>query len=139
MESLNDADLLVYEDAGRLFDQKRFFHWDLEFPEVFIDLETASWKDNSGFDVVIGNPPYEELSQDALGRIIDEKSFIENVDLYKQARTGRVNLYRLFIAQAINKTQQKGNHGFIVPMSLLGDKFTFQLRKKMLAENTFLY
>ncbi|MFM6608718.1 MAG: Eco57I restriction-modification methylase domain-containing protein, partial [Dolichospermum sp.] len=139
VESLNDADLLVYEDAGRLFDQKRFFHWDLEFPEVFIDLETASWKDNSGFDVVIGNPPYEELSQDALGRIIDEKSFIENVDLYKQARTGRVNLYRLFIAQAINKTQQKGNHGFIVPMSLLGDKFTFQLRKKMLAENTFLY
>lgn len=139
VESLKDDDFAVYEDARSLFDDKRFFHWDLEFPEVFIDLENASWKDNSGFDAVIGNPPYDELSQDALGRIIDEKSFIENTNLYKEARTGRVNLYRLFIAQAIDKTQQKGNHGFIVPMSLLGDKFTFQLRKKMLTENTFLY
>ncbi|QSV54988.1 MAG: N-6 DNA methylase [Dolichospermum sp. UKL201] len=138
-ESMNAADIAVYEDARKLFDQKRFFHWDLEFPEVFIDLENASWKENPGFDAVIGNPPYDELSQDSLGRIIDEKSFIDNTDLYKEARTGRVNLYRLFIALAIDKTKQRGNHGFIVPMSLLGDKFTFQLRKKMLLENTFLY
>jgi type I restriction-modification system DNA methylase subunit len=138
-ESMNAADIAVYEDARKLFDQKRFFHWDLEFPEVFIDLENASWKENPGFDAVIGNPPYDELSQDSLGRIIDEKSFIDNTDLYKEARTGRVNLYRLFIALAIDKTKQKGHHGFIVPMSLLGDKFTFQLRKKMLLENTFLH
>ena len=138
-ESMNAADIAVYEDARKLFEEKRFFHWDLEFPEVFIDLENASWKENPGFDAVIGNPPYDELSQDSLGRIIDEKSFIDNTDVYKEARTGRVNLYRLFIALAIDKTKQTGNHGFIVPMSLLGDKFTFQLRKKMLLENTFLH
>ncbi|QEI40054.1 hypothetical protein BMF77_00612 [Dolichospermum sp. UHCC 0315A] len=138
-ESMNAADIAVYEDARKLFEEKQFFHWDLEFPEVFIDLENASWKENPGFDAVIGNPPYDELSQDSLGRIIDEKSFIDNTDLYKEARTGRVNLYRLFIALAIDKTKQKGHHGFIVPMSLLGDKFTFQLRKKMLLENTFLH
>jgi hypothetical protein len=138
-ENMNAADIAVYEDARKLFEEKRFFHWDLEFPEVFIDLENASWKENPGFDAVIGNPPYDELSQDSLGRIIDEKSFIDNTDLYKEARTGRVNLYRLFIALAIDKTKQKGHHGFIVPMSLLGDKFTFQLRKKMLLENTFLH
>ena len=137
-ENMNAADIAVYEEARRLFDQKRFFHWDLEFPEVFIDLESASWKENPGFHAVIGNPPYDELSQDSLGRVIDEKSFIDNTDLYKEARTGRVNLYRLFIALAINKTKEKGNHGFIVPMSLLGDKFTFPLRKKILAENTFI-
>ncbi|HCQ22733.1 MAG: restriction endonuclease [Aphanizomenon flos-aquae LD13] len=137
-ENMNAADIAVYEEARKLFEEKRFFHWDLEFPEVFIDLESASWKENSGFHAVIGNPPYDELSQDSLGRVIDEKSFIDNTDLYKEARTGRVNLYRLFIALAINKTKEKGNHGFIVPMSLLGDKFTFQLRKKILAENTFI-
>ncbi len=139
VQSMNNADKVVYEDAKNLFEEKRFFHWDLEFPEVFIDLENASWKENPGFDAVIGNPPYDELSQDSLGRVIDEKSFIDNTDLYKEARTGRLNLYRLFIALAIDKTKQKGNHGFIVPMSLLGDKFTFQLRKKILGENTFLY
>ncbi|OBQ08885.1 MAG: restriction endonuclease [Anabaena sp. LE011-02] len=138
VQSMKDADKVVYEDAKKLFEEKRFFHWDLEFPEVFIDLEKVDWKENPGFDAVIGNPPYDELSQDSLGRIIDEKSFIDNTDLYKEARTGRVNLYRLFIALAIDKTKQTGNHGFIVPMSLLGDKFTFQLRKKILLENTFL-
>jgi hypothetical protein len=57
-ENMNAADIAVYEDARKLFEEKQFFHWDLEFPEVFIDLENASWKENPGFDAVIGNPPY---------------------------------------------------------------------------------
>ena len=39
------------------------FHWDLEFPEVFIDLENANWSENPGFDAVIGNPPYDVLAE----------------------------------------------------------------------------
>ena len=37
--------------AQALGREKRFFHWELEFPEAFLGL-------NRGFDVVIGNPPY---------------------------------------------------------------------------------
>jgi len=55
---MNKADAAVYKNAQKLSDEKRFFHWDLEFPEVFIDLENACWHENAGFDVVIGNPPY---------------------------------------------------------------------------------
>jgi len=36
--------------------QQRFFHWLLEFPEVFAD---------GGFDVMLGNSPWETLSPDA--------------------------------------------------------------------------
>jgi hypothetical protein len=36
---------------------KHFFHWELEFPEVFY-RETGQRKENPGFDAVIGNPPY---------------------------------------------------------------------------------
>ena len=42
--------------------KNRFFHWWLEFPEVF--FANAKNVENEGFDVVIGNPPYvrqEEL------------------------------------------------------------------------------
>ncbi|MBC7265208.1 MAG: Eco57I restriction-modification methylase domain-containing protein, partial [Chloroflexi bacterium] len=46
------------QTARQLWKEKRFFHWDLEFPEVFIDLERSDWKTNPGFDVVVGNPPY---------------------------------------------------------------------------------
>ncbi|ELP55683.1 type I restriction enzyme family protein [Microcystis aeruginosa TAIHU98] len=52
------SDQGILDQAASLYKSKRFFHWDLEFPEVFIDLDSASWKDNPGFDAVIGNPPY---------------------------------------------------------------------------------
>ena len=35
-------------------EQNRFFHWPLQFPEVFN-------RDNAGFDVVLGNPPWERI------------------------------------------------------------------------------
>ena len=55
------ADVLT--QARALYEEKGFFHWDLEFPEVFIDLENTKWKDDGGFDAVIGNPPYVRFGQ----------------------------------------------------------------------------
>ncbi len=46
------------EQARALWLEKRFFHWDLEFPEVFVDLSRRDWAENPGFDAVVGNPPY---------------------------------------------------------------------------------
>ena len=45
--------------------EKRFFHWDLEFPEAFVDLEHGMWKnkDAQGFDAVVGNPPYVNVKR----------------------------------------------------------------------------
>lgn len=36
---------------------KKFFHWELEFPQVFVNEKGEPLK-NPGFDVIIGNPPY---------------------------------------------------------------------------------
>jgi hypothetical protein len=36
---------------------KKFFHWELEFPQIFFDQE-GNELENPGFDVIIGNPPY---------------------------------------------------------------------------------
>lgn len=44
--------------AHGLWAQQRFFHWDLEFPEVFVDLRRRDWAADGGFDAMIGNPPY---------------------------------------------------------------------------------
>lgn len=46
----------VAEEVDSLRRQYSFFHWPLEFPEVFRD---------GGFDLVLGNPPWETMSPDA--------------------------------------------------------------------------
>src|SRR6202011_5703906 len=52
----NPDDRKGIETALSLARVKRFFHSELEFPEVFFD-ETQR-KDTGGFDAVVGNPPY---------------------------------------------------------------------------------
>lgn len=49
LEAANDERLAADEAAKRAF-----FHWPLEFPEVF-DFE------HGGFDVVLGNPPWDKV------------------------------------------------------------------------------
>src|ERR1019366_7893126 len=38
--------------AQQIAQERRFFHWHLEFPEVF---------ESDGFDIVLGNPPWEKM------------------------------------------------------------------------------
>lgn len=45
-----------------------FFHWALEFPELFIDLAAGEWLNAPQVDVVLGTPPWVETSDDVLTR-----------------------------------------------------------------------
>jgi hypothetical protein len=45
---------------GTFSEELRPFCWELEFPEVFFS-DDGRLKANAGFDVMIGNPPWEEL------------------------------------------------------------------------------
>lgn len=63
----------VMSEVRRLADQYQFFHWHLAFPDVFrlpgeeaADNEQTGW--SRGFDVVLGNPPWERT-------FIQEKEF----------------------------------------------------------------
>ncbi|MFC7914286.1 Eco57I restriction-modification methylase domain-containing protein [Streptomyces sp. NPDC057386] len=56
----------THEQILELRDQYRFFHWHLEFPEVFSVPESGvgvqegtGWA--GGFDAVVGNPPWERV------------------------------------------------------------------------------
>ncbi|OMI40867.1 Eco57I restriction-modification methylase domain-containing protein [Streptomyces sparsogenes] len=57
----------THEEILRLRDQYGFFHWHLEFPEVFAVPESGvgvqegtGWA--GGFDAVVGNPPWESVN-----------------------------------------------------------------------------
>lgn len=50
-------------EARRLAAEYRFFHWQLAFPEVFPPKagSAASTRQGGGFDIVLGNPPWERV------------------------------------------------------------------------------
>ena len=55
-----DAEVLeAMDQASRIAGQYRFFHWPLEFPNVF-------HRERPGFDVLVGNPPWEEVTVEEL-------------------------------------------------------------------------
>jgi Alw26I/Eco31I/Esp3I family type II restriction m6 adenine DNA methyltransferase len=112
-------------------EEKRFFHWQIEFPEVFYSEKGE--KENPGFDCVIGNPPYDVLSELEQERVVEpEKEFYKNNRVYSSTIGGKINYYRLFSILSLHLLRKYGAHSFIVPMALLADKQARALRELML-------
>lgn len=111
----------------------RPFHWQLAFPNVFLA------GDHAGFDVILGNPPYEVLSEKETGRNVDHlRSFIEIDRELEPARIGKNNLYKLFTARSAGLLADGGMLSFIVPMSLLGDEQASGIRAMLLSAGEFV-
>jgi hypothetical protein len=69
--------------AQEVAQRVRFFHWHLEFPEVF---------EASGFDVVLGNPPWERIKLQEKEHWVDDP-YIANAP-NKAERGRRIDEYR---------------------------------------------
>jgi hypothetical protein len=120
ISTMNKADLKLFEDVRKLYEEKRFFHWDLEFPEVFIDLENANWSENPGFDAVIGNPPYGV----SLGTL--DVNYLKNNYQYIQYRA---ESYVAFMEKAfLFLLKEHGLSSLIVPDNWMYLDFTENLR-----------
>jgi len=50
----------ILEQVSTLKARYHFFHWWLEFPDVFFDIK-GQLMDTGGFDAVLGNPPWERV------------------------------------------------------------------------------
>jgi hypothetical protein len=87
--------------------EQRFFHWDLEFPEVFFDRHGRPLGDNAGFNAVIGNPPY--VRQEQLGPL---KGYFQAA--YAETYHGVADLYVYFYHQGLRLLQNGGRMSYIV-------------------------
>ncbi len=88
--SPHSASLLIREEVQRLAEQYQFLHWHLAFPNVFELPDSpehainrqAGW--SQGFDVVLGNPPWEKIN------LKDEEFFAESHPQIANASTKAV-------------------------------------------------
>lgn len=102
------------------------FHWELEFPTILIK--------GKGFDCVIGNPPYEVLSEKETGdkSIQNQLSFFKSDKILSNSLKGKSNLYKLFTCSAIHLCKDAGYISFIVPIVLVGDLQAASVREYIL-------
>ena len=122
--------LLSYQRAQAIAVEKRFFHWEIEFPEVFRD-KYGREKDNPGFDAVVGNPPYAN----AWGMTsVDpqDRSAIKQLCNISDLLKGHWDLYAPFIIKSLELLCKRGYHAFIVPDALAREKYADRLREFLL-------
>lgn len=111
-----------------------FFHWPLEFPDVFYD-SSGQPLPTPGFDAVIGNPPWEMLRQDRGREGSDARAvqtFLRESGQYPSCDRGHLNLYQAFIDRALALTRVGGRVGLVVPWGLASDDGAHGLRRRLL-------
>lgn len=124
--------------ANEASKEKKFFHWELEFPEVFYGPRPGTTniferREGAGFDAVIGNPPYDVLASEELGfDVSQDLEFYENSPAFEPAIRGKKNLYKLFICRGSELIGKSGAFSYIVPMALLGDDQSAGVRRNLL-------
>lgn len=148
LRDLNDRALL--ERVERLAQQpdSRFFHWEIEFPEVFFGFADKDERQlrhknriataSAGFDAVVGNPPYDEVST-ANGALPAIKAYFDLAATYGPFKSGRVNLYRLFVVRSVLTLMAADTTlGMIVPLGIFSDSFSYGTRKLMLSKGSLI-
>jgi hypothetical protein len=105
---LGRAHAEALETAAGLADEHRFFHWDLELPEAFVDTETATWSEDPGFDAVVSRPPASRGEHGAAIRPQLSRAFPGVYD-------ASADLHVYFWAQAMEVLRRGARAAFAVP------------------------
>jgi hypothetical protein len=123
----------LLERAAAIARRELFFHWPLEFPEVFHDLDGRP-SAGGGFDAVIGNPPWEMLRGER-GASRDSAAltaFSRSSGVYAWQGNGHANLYQLFLERAVRLTRPGGRIGIVLPSGFAIDHGCAHLRRTVL-------
>jgi type I restriction-modification system DNA methylase subunit len=121
--SINEEDYLKlvgnrnFSLAAEISTSNRYFHWELEFPEVFFQ--------DKGFSCIVCNPPYD--------------TFRENSYFAHNEAAGTGNLFSHFIIKAIYLNNDGGNLGFVIPLSLACGESYESIRRLIYKEYDDLY
>jgi type I restriction-modification system DNA methylase subunit len=102
----------ILADIGSISKEKNFFHWNLEFPEVFYgknrDFEGEIVRtDSKGFDAIVGNPPWGAELGDA------DIEYMKNS--YRGSVKGSIDTFSVFVELAVRNAGEGSRVGLVLP------------------------
>ncbi|MCL5024115.1 MAG: Eco57I restriction-modification methylase domain-containing protein [Nitrospirae bacterium] len=126
ISKLPDKDKELIEKTRLITEEKKFFHWEIEFPEVFYEKtsefgQKIDRKTNSGFDCVIGNPPY--VRQEELGTF--KKDYLKPT--YRVFHN-MADIYTYFFERGIESLRNGGHFGMITSNKFMKTNYGLPLR-----------
>lgn len=133
INSMHKRDRETIESIEKIAKEERFFHWEIEFPEVFFERvgvleQKVERKENPGFDCVIGNPPYVGFHG------------FEDIKLYLkqtyQSCSGKYDIYIPFIELFLRILKTHGKGSYICPSGFMKRDHGKQLRTLLKSDAT---
>ncbi len=121
--------LPAVQAAQAIAAERLFLHWELTFPEIFFDRVGVPLPEEArGFDAVIGNPPYIQLS---MGEYVDPylKTYLPTA---YDSSMGRLNTFGFFLKRGIDLMCDSGYESMIVPNTILTMTYYTELRRMIL-------
>ncbi|MFC1494757.1 Eco57I restriction-modification methylase domain-containing protein [Thermodesulfobacteriota bacterium] len=123
---------------GNRIKEVKSFDWLKEYPDIFEEK-----KDQKGFDIIIGNPPYRNMDEPKEG---DDKEFFEKEKKYFQEYSNSRNkflpwhnyyrrmsdIYYFFFYRGISLLKEGGLLGYITSRSYLEAYYADILRQNIL-------
>jgi len=126
-----NAPAVTTKTVGELESRYRFFHWHLQFPQVFA---------KGGFDVVLGNPPWDSLEApegagpEDLRQVREVQAFIARCGVFPLSGSGRKNLYALFVERTLGLMNPTCRAGLVVPTELVQAAETEALSRQLFVD-----
>ena len=129
IDSMHKKDRETIKAVEKIAKENRFFHWEIEFPEVFFKRvgvleQKVEKKENPGFDCVIGNPPW--------GALFDTNELKYLRHNYSGIIVRMVDSYMYFVKQTIELSKMRGLIGQIVPNPFLTQVDIKKLREYLI-------
>lgn len=126
--SLIGSDFYATQDLSLFEEDSMYkvnaFDWEKEFPQIFgknCHTDSENLRFSSGFECVIGNPPYVNINT-----MPEYHEYFSNK--YSEIHTGYNDLMYYFLYRGINLLTETGIYGVITSNYFLGNEYAKKLR-----------
>ncbi|MBK8270267.1 MAG: N-6 DNA methylase [Planctomycetes bacterium] len=116
----------VISESQHIGLDRRFIHWDLDFPDVFFTSRREPTQ--RAFDAIVGNPPYG-------ADIVREKEYVRH--MFPLIR-GKINLFALFVERCLTIARANDKKiGFVIP-TMICSSVQFEVLREYIVEQAGL-